>query len=329
MAVFSGASQDYDPFLAAERQMNELFADTSDQFLTEDQPSNTDNNSSIDTKVNQFPLSHSSAFVKYPTSPNKRASVIAPPSEFDDFISDFSSDSTETNSTAQDFFINNLNAQTIEVNDFDNRKEELARRVIIDKSKALTGDDVNANSCRGKTFVSSIERSRKILEKVTPKVVRPAVNRSHSVRSVRATSAPRAPERKSSLNKVVSQKNDYTGISNSSNNNSYTALSGSNLSLSSMLSSEADIKRSNSVFDELLSSFEDDGSSFPSLKSFLKSDSVSTSMSSQVPDSRNRNGIISDEELSSPDSYKRQNQSKLSADSAYSRLFFELHRLFA
>ncbi|XP_048510322.1 uncharacterized protein LOC105692717 isoform X3 [Athalia rosae] len=319
-----GANDDYDPFLAAERQMNELFAaDTSDQFLTESPASNGDRSPSGDTKiVSQFPLSHSSAFVQYPSASrsNKRASVIAPPSEFDDFTSDFSSDSTETNSTAQDFFINNLNAQTREVNDTGKiPTEDCTRRVVIDKSKAVSGNDVNANSCRGKTFVSSVEKSRKILEKISPKVTRPAVNRSHSVRSVRATSAPRAPERKSSLKKTVSSKSDYGVSQNTSNNNNYAALSGSNLSLSSMLSSEADIKRSNSVFDELLSSFEDDGSSFPSLKSFLKSDSVSTSMSSQVPDGRLRNGMISDEELSSPDSYKRQNHSKLSADSAYSR----------
>lgn len=303
--------------------MNELFGDTSDKFLAEGPPLNSEHSPSNEPKLTQFPLSHSSAFVKYPTSPraNKRASVIAPPSEFDDFTSDFSSDSTETNSTPQlDFFINNLNAQTREIDDFDKiTVEDCARRVVIDKSKISPAEDMNANSCRGKTFVSSVERSRKILEKVSPKVVRPAVNRSHSVRSTRATSAPRAPERKSSLKKSVSHKNDYSGGSNASNNNSYAALSGSNLSLSSMLSSEADIKRSNSVFDELLSSFEDDGSSFPSLKSFLKSDSVSTSMSSQVPDGRLRNGMISDEELSSPDSYKRQNHSKLSADSAYSR----------
>ncbi|XP_046629089.1 uncharacterized protein LOC124309452 isoform X3 [Neodiprion virginianus] len=315
-----GANQDYDPFVTAERQINELFADTNDQFLTEGLPLEGNRSPPSDTKVTQFPLSHSSAFVKYPSSPraNKRASVIAPPSEFDDFISDFSSDSTETNSTTQDFFINNLQMQTRDANDFDKLTEDCTRRVVIDKSKVALDEDVNANSCRGKTFVSSIERSRKILEKVSPKVVRPAMNRSHSVRSTRATSAPRAPERKSSLKKSISHTNDYSGVSNASNNNGYGALSGSNLSLSSMLSSEADIKRSNSVFDELLSSFEDDGSSFPSLKSFLKSDSVSTSMSSQVPDSRLRNGMISDEELSSPDSYKRQNHSKLSADSAYS-----------
>ncbi|XP_046629126.1 uncharacterized protein LOC124309452 isoform X8 [Neodiprion virginianus] len=318
----AGANQDYDPFVTAERQINELFADTNDQFLTEGLPLEGNRSPPSDTKVTQFPLSHSSAFVKYPSSPraNKRASVIAPPSEFDDFISDFSSDSTETNSTTQDFFINNLQMQTRDANDFDKLTEDCTRRVVIDKSKVALDEDVNANSCRGKTFVSSIERSRKILEKVSPKVVRPAMNRSHSVRSTRATSAPRAPERKSSLKKSISHTNDYSGVSNASNNNGYGALSGSNLSLSSMLSSEADIKRSNSVFDELLSSFEDDGSSFPSLKSFLKSDSVSTSMSSQVPDSRLRNGMISDEELSSPDSYKRQNHSKLSADSAYSSL---------
>ncbi|XP_046436032.1 uncharacterized protein LOC124187892 [Neodiprion fabricii] len=317
-----GANQDYDPFVTAERQINELFADTNDQFLTEGLPLEGNRSPPSDTKVTQFPLSHSSAFVKYPSSPraNKRASVIAPPSEFDDFISDFSSDSTETNSTTQDFFINNLQMQTRDANDFDKLTEDCTRRVVIDKSKVALDEDVNANSCRGKTFVSSIERSRKILEKVSPKVVRPAMNRSHSVRSTRATSAPRAPERKSSLKKSISHTNDYSGVSNASNNNGFGALSGSNLSLSSMLSSEADIKRSNSVFDELLSSFEDDGSSFPSLKSFLKSDSVSTSMSSQVPDSRLRNGMISDEELSSPDSYKRQNHSKLSADSAYSSL---------
>ncbi|XP_046753717.1 uncharacterized protein LOC124416569 isoform X2 [Diprion similis] len=318
----SGANQDYDPFVTAERQINELFADTNDQFLTEGLPLEGNRSPPSDSKLTQFPLSHSSAFVKYPSSPraNKRASVIAPPSEFDDFISDFSSDSTETNSTSQDFFINNLQTQTRDANDFDKLTEDCTRRVVIDKSKVALDEDVNANSCRGKTFVSSVERSRKILEKVSPKVVRPAMNRSNSVRSTRATSAPRAPERKSSLKKSISHTNDYSGLSNASNNNGYGALSGSNLSLSSMLSSEADIKRSNSVFDELLSSFEDDGSSFPSLKSFLKSDSVSTSMSSQVPDSRLRNGMISDEELSSPDSYKRQNHSKLSADSAYSSL---------
>ncbi|CAK9823033.1 Zinc finger C2HC domain-containing protein 1A [Anthophora retusa] len=319
------SGKDYDPFLLAEQQMNELLSDTSEQSVT-DSPTIEKNGDTA------FPLSHSSAFVKYPcqsslSSPEKRSSLIAPPSEFDDLTSDFSSDSTETNSLSREVFLKELKdskefKDSISKSDVErNSPKELGRRVIIDKSKALGGEMIDDTSRGSRSFVASSERARKILEKVSPKVVRPTVNRSASVR---ASSAPKTtmPDRKTSKNshekRLLHKEKDTQRSSNSSlnsRNNNYTNLSGSNLSLSSIMSSDVDIKRSNSVFDDLMTSLEDENGSFPSLKSLLKSDSLS--VSSPVR-SRQRNGQISDGELSSPESYKRQDHHKMSGDSAYS-----------
>lgn len=326
---FSG--KEYDPFLMAERQMKELLSDTcSDQSFT-DGPASRRRSSS--PSAPNYPLSHSSAFVKYPDPVNrsfnncdKRTSLIAPPSAFDDLITDFSSDSTETNSICRDILADLEDSRTRE-NCFDldgkvKNSRELGRRVILDKSKALGTseiiDDSGMNHPSRRNSQTS-ERSRKILEKVTPKVVRPHVNRSSSIRS---SSAPKVVERKNNnsvvlnVNKMNSSlSNHHTGVKNNRNNN-YASLSGSNVSLSSIVSSEIEVKRSNSISDELASSFEDDASgTYPSLRSLLKNDSLS--VSSPVQANRPRNG--SDEELSSPDCYKRQDHSKLSADSAYSR----------
>ncbi|XP_076387252.1 uncharacterized protein LOC143264336 isoform X3 [Megachile rotundata] len=317
--VLSGRTgKDYNPFLLAEQQMNDLLSDTSEQSVT-DSPSIEQN------RETSFPLSHSSAFVKYPcqsslSSPEKRSSLIAPPTEFDDLVSDFSSDSTETNSLSREIFLKDmkdLKELKESKSDVDKKSpvRELGRRVIIDKSKALGGEVVDGS--RGsRSFVGNSEKARKILDKVSPKVIRPSVNRSLSVR---ASSAPKTtPDRKTDDSKK-SRKNDAQRCNNSLNNrnNNYANLSSSNLSLSSIVSSDMDIKRSNSLFDELMTSFEDENGSFSSLKSLLKNDSLS--MSSPVH-GRQRNGQISDDELSSPESYKRQDHSKMSADSAYSSL---------
>jgi len=72
------------------------------------------------------------------------------------------------------------------------------------------------------------------------------------------------------------------------------------------------------MFDELMTSFEED--TFPGLRSFL--DNESFDLSSPGGDRQRNGSLISDEELSSPDSYKPQDHSKLSNDSAYSRLVF-------
>ncbi|XP_034182119.2 uncharacterized protein LOC117605204 isoform X2 [Osmia lignaria lignaria] len=324
--VLSGRTgKDYDPFVLAEQQMNDLLSDTSEQSVT-DSPSIEQN------RETSFPLSHSSAFVKYPchsslSSPEKRSSLIAPPSEFDDLVSDFSSDSTETNSLSREIFLDNLkdpkeskeSKESIGKSGVEKKSpiRELGRRVIIDKSKALGNDAVDDGNRGSRSFVGSSERARKILDKVSPKVIRPSVNRSVSVR---ASSAPKTtPDR----NMIEETKKSRKGSdaqrcsSNSLNNrnNNYANLSSSNLSLSSIVSSDMEMKRSNSLFDELMTSFEDENGSFSSLKSLLKNDSLSSPVHG-----RQRNGQISDEELSSPESYKRQDRSKLSADSAYSSL---------
>ncbi|XP_026672830.1 uncharacterized protein LOC108629096 isoform X2 [Ceratina calcarata] len=311
--VLSGRTgKDYDPFLLAEQQMNDLLSDTSDRSVT-DSPSIDQNRDSL------FPLSHSSAFVKYPYKPSisspseKRTSLLAPPTEFDDLASDFSSDSTETNSLSREVFLKDRREYKDSTSRSDPEKKsavrQFSRRVIIDKSKALGNEVIDENDNRGsKSFVGSTERARKILDKVSPKVVRPSVNVNRSL-SDRASSAPKATP--TTANKDAQRST--TGSLNNRNNN-YANLSSSNLSLSSIMSSDVDMKRSNSMFDELMTSFEDEGS-FPSLKSLLKDESLS--VSSPVH-GRQRNGQISDDELSSPESYKKQDHSKMSADSAYS-----------
>ena len=321
------SGRDYDPFLLAEQQMNDLLSDTSEQSVTDIPPIEQNQDSS-------FPLSHSSAFVKYPcqpslSSPEKRSSLIAPPSEFDDLASDFSSDSTETNSLSQEAFLKDLKENKEFKGSICKTKlekkspvRELGRRIIIDKSKALGGEVIDATNCGNRSFVGNSEKVHKILDNVSTKVIRPNVNRSVSVRSSSASKT--TPDRKNSNNSHEKRSfhkssDTYKSSNNSLNsrNNNYTNLSSSNLSLSSIISSDVDIKRSNSVFDELMTSFENENSSFPSLKSFMKSDSLS--VCSPVH-GRQRNGQISDEELSSPESYKRQDYNKMSADSAYSSL---------
>ncbi|XP_015432567.1 PREDICTED: homeobox protein 2-like [Dufourea novaeangliae] len=318
LVLSSRTGKDYNPFLLAEQQMNDLLSDASEQSVTD--------NPLGENRETSFPLSHSSAFVKYPyqspSNPSKRSSLIAPPSEFDDLMSDFSSDSTETNSLYREVFINDVKGSKSDT-EKKSPARELGRRVIIDKSKALGGNVLEGVARGSRSFVASSERARKILDKVSPKVVRPTVNRSFSVR---ASSAPKTSLDKKNSNssnepkKSSNRHNDsQSSLNNSLNNrnNNYTNLSSSNLSLSSIVSSDVDIKRSNSVFDELMTSFEDENDSFTSLKSLLKNDSLS--MSSSVH-GRQRHDQISDEELSSPESHKRQDHGKFSGDSAYSSL---------
>ncbi|KAL6260743.1 hypothetical protein P5V15_008266 [Pogonomyrmex californicus] len=303
----TGTSKDYDPFLLAEQQMNDLLSDTSDQ-------STMGSPKIQQTRDTLYPLSHSSAFVKYPPS-DKRSSLIAPPSEFDDLMSNFSSDSTETNSISREIFLPDLTDKDTTNSTNPKPVRELGRRVIIDKSKALGVDER-----RG--VVASADRPRKIFEKDPLKNVKPLINRSSSIR---ASSAPRinsGPDRKISGETRKTQGSKIPEARRSSDqnlnqrNNNYSSLSGSNLSLNSIVSSsELDVKRSNSMFDELLTSFEEDA--FPGLRSFLNNESFD--LSSPGGD-RQRNGLISDEELSSPDSYKPQDHNKLSNDSAYSSL---------
>ncbi|XP_078045424.1 uncharacterized protein LOC144474453 [Augochlora pura] len=315
LVLSSRTGKDYNPFLLAEQQMNDLLSDASEQSVT-DSPVLAQN------RETSFPLSHSSAFVKYPyptsLNPGKRSSLIAPPTEFDDLASDFSSDSTETNSLCREVYLKD-EKDTKPGDEKKSPVRELGRRVIIDKSKALGGEVTDDRGSR--SFVASSERARKILDKVSPKVVRPSVSRSFSVR---ASSAPKTTlDKKTSSNdakKSPDKANESQRSFNSSlnnRNNNYMNLSTSNLSLSSIVSSDVDIKRSNSVFDELMTSFDDDNGSFTSLKSLLKNDPLS--VSSPVH-RRPRNDQNSDEDLSSPESYKRQDHGKFSGDSAYSSL---------
>lgn len=321
IVIFSG--KDYDPFLLAEQQMNDLLSDTSEQSVADSCPSIEQN-----SRQKSFPLSHSSAFVKYPcqSSPNPSRNVsssMLPPTELDDITSDFSSDSTETNSLSREllFSLKDEKERTKDSRGTNPERRspvrELGRRVIIDKSKALGGDELVEEGNK-----SVVAEARKIVEpRASVKMIRPIVDRSLSVR---ASSAPKAGQErgKNSVPKIHSQNENVLPSrknknSNGRNNNYCLNLSSSNLSLSSIISSDVDMKRSNSVFDELMTSFEEDenGSFVPSLKSLLKTDSLS----SPVHASRHRNGRISDEELSSPESYKRQDHNKMSGDSAYSR----------
>ncbi|CAG5097229.1 Similar to SDHA: Succinate dehydrogenase [ubiquinone] flavoprotein subunit [Cotesia congregata] len=330
----TGICQDYDPYLLAEQQLTDLLSDTCSDKSYTDSPLNrygikpTSSQSTSSSSPPLYPLTHSSAFVKYPNSlnldnarsPEKRGSVVAPPSEFDDLSIGFSSsDSTEANSISRELFAELESACRREDQANKNKTSHsgtnhvLGRRMIIDKARALgttTDDSLDPNSNR--RVVTSTDKSRKVVEKTTVKPIRPMVTRSNSVR---AASAPKIPERKETA-KANSRSSPGTRFNNQRNN--FSNLSGSNLSLSSIVSSEIDVKRSNSMFDDLVSSFDDDSGSYPSLRSFLKNDPLS--MSSPVQPSRTRNGQISDEDLSSPDSFKKQECSKLSADSAYSSL---------
>ncbi|XP_077273910.1 uncharacterized protein LOC143903811 isoform X2 [Temnothorax americanus] len=304
----SGTCKDYDPFLLAEQQMNDLLSDTSDQSTT--------GSPKVQTRDTLYPLSHSSAFVKYPPS-DRRSSLIAPPTEFDDLMSNFSSDSTETNSISREVFLKpDLAGKDATDSASPKPVRELGRRIIIDRSKALGVDER-----RGVIF--SADRPRKIFDKETQKNARPLINRSGSIR---ASSAPRinsgldrktlSDARKVQGSRIANGQRSSDQNLNQKNNN-YSSLSGSSLSLNSIVSSsDLDVKRSNSMFDELMTSFE--GDAFPGLRSFLNNESFD--LSSPGGDRQRNGSLISDEELSSPDSYKPQDHSKLSNDSAYSSL---------
>lgn len=312
-------SQDYDPFLIAERQLNELLSDTCSDQSFPDSPSSQYKNS----KSPHYPLSPSSAFVKYPnplsldTVTEKRVSLIAPPSEFDDLSMGFSSDSTETNSITRELYTELESSNCRRENNTNKNKDKqpiLGRRLIIDKSKALgcTNDNLNVNlQCKN----ALKNKNHKTLNKISSnKVIRPQFTRSNSVRAASAS------KNEELIDSCYSQKMNSRSSSGSrflNKNNNYRQNSGSNLSLNSIISSENDTKQSNFGLDELINSFDDDTISYPSLKSFLKNDSLSTSSPIQV--NRNGNGQVNDDDLSSPDSYKRQDQSKISVDSAYSR----------
>jgi len=294
--------------------MNDLLSDTSDQSMTGS------------PKVQQtrdilYPLSHSSAFVKYPPT-DKRSSLIAPPTEFDDLLSNFSSDSTETNSISREVFLKpNLTGKDATDSATSKPVRELGRRVIIDKSKALGVDE--------RRSVVSADRPRKIFDKDTLRNTGSLINRSNSIRASSASRINSGSDRKtlSDIRKgsknVESQRSSDQSLNQ--RNNNYSSLTGSNLSLNSIISSsELDVKRSSSMFDELMTSFEEDA--FPGLRSFLNNESFD--LSSPGGDRQRNGSLISDEELSSPDSYKPQDHSKLSNDSAYSRLVKTLKWLF-
>ncbi|KAK0179722.1 hypothetical protein PV327_005450 [Microctonus hyperodae] len=316
----NGMSQDYDPFLIAERQLNELLSDTCSDQSFPDSPSSQYKNS----KSPHYPLSPSSAFVKYPnplsldTVTEKRVSLIAPPSEFDDLSMGFSSDSTETNSITRELYTELESSNCRRENNTNKNKDKqpiLSRRLIIDKSKALgcTNDNLSVNlQCKN----ALKNKNHKALNKISSnKVIRPQFTRSNSVRAASAS------KNENGIDSCYLQKMNSRSSSGSrflNKNNNYGQNSGSNLSLNSIISSENDTKQSNFGLDELINSFDDDTISYPSLKSFLKNDSLSTSSPIQV--NRNGNGQVNDDELSSPDSYKRQDQSKISVDSAYSSL---------
>ncbi|XP_063984209.1 uncharacterized protein LOC135166123 isoform X2 [Diachasmimorpha longicaudata] len=309
----SGMNSDYDPFLLAERQMLDLLSDTCSDQSFPDSPTNHHKSTP------PYPPSRSSAFAKYPNlisldsrKPDKRGSLIAPPTEFDDLSTGFSSDSTETNSISREVFVDRNHTNKNNNNNKKNHQPILGRRIIIDKSKALGQvGDVFGEAIDTKIKETNSKRNN---EKLSPTILKPQINRSNSVR---ATSAPKIPERNNSSSLSTSKTNtrSNSGSGLPSRNNNYSNLSGSNLSLSSIISSEIDVKHSNSVFEDLVSSFEDDVSgSFPSLRSLLKNDSFSS------PIQPCRGGHLSDEDLSSPDSYHKKDHSKLSADSAYSSL---------
>lgn len=291
--------------------MNDLLSDTSDQSMTGSPKLQQ-------TRDTLYPLSHSSAFVKYPPA-DRRSSLIAPPTEFDDLMSNISSDSTETNSISREVFLKPDAAGKITIDAVNSKPvRELGRRVIIDKSKALGVDER-----RG--VVASADRSnRKIFDKEISKG--PLINRADSIR---ASSAPRINSgldrktlgdvRKFQGSRIAEGQRSSDQNLNHKNNN-YSSLSGSSLSLNSIISSsELDVKRSNSMFDELMTSFEEDA--FPGLRSFFNNESFD--IFSPGGDRQRNGSLISDEELSSPDSYKPQDH-KLSNDSAYSRLVLKI-----
>ncbi|XP_031778603.1 uncharacterized protein LOC100679241 isoform X3 [Nasonia vitripennis] len=332
-----GAGKDYNPFLLAEQQLNDLFSDTSEQSSTDGSgicPAEKPNSSP------GFPLSQSSsAFVKYPNNPvplspspkqqqqqqpqqQQRISLIAPPTGFDDpTSSDLSSDCTETNSLSRELLTSSSNSNSLRLE----REHVLGRRVIVDPSQALGG---------GEFAPPAVEPAQKIAgngpNSSSTRLVRPLANRSNSMR---ASSAPKPPERKISSSSSSGGSDLARDNKAKQNGQNYrNQLNASNLSLSSVISStDLEMKRSNSLFEELLSSFEDDANStsrLPSLVSLVRTDPSVLSSTPQGNGHRQRlNGRINcsvncsddDAELSSPESIKRPEcGGKLSADSAYS-----------
>ncbi|XP_023247356.1 uncharacterized protein LOC106640960 [Copidosoma floridanum] len=150
----TGTSKDYDPFLLAEQQLNDLFSDTSDQSST-DGSTVCPPSSSTSQKPNSSPSYQSpSAFAKYPNplkshatpltndtskhpQQQRRLSVIAPPTGFNDDLtsSDLSSDCTETNDGRLVSSVTSVSAG------IGASSRELGRRLIIDQSLALGGGE--------------------------------------------------------------------------------------------------------------------------------------------------------------------------------------------
>ncbi|KAI4481772.1 hypothetical protein M0804_009293 [Polistes exclamans] len=340
--------KEYDPFLLAERQMNDLLSDSSDLSLTEI-PSTSSN------KSHSFPLSHSSAFVKYPPYQCKTINHLEKSitNEYDELTSDFSTDSTETNSISHELFIQELNDKK-QLNDRENKmmNKELARRMILDEpssSIALENDidhrdksiSINHHHRHQQQQQYKNDISNKILDKggggggfSSTKISKSQFNKSQNVR---AYSAPKSIyQRKIKHCNVKDNDNKSMVVVKLDNNNienDYLTYSNSDLDLHSIVSSSSEIdmmKRSNSVFDQLINSLDDDdivgNDSFPSLRSLLRNESLRTSSSNHhgttvVHDDNNQfnNGQISDEEFSSTDNYKQQDN-KINADSAYSSL---------
>ncbi|XP_014612172.1 PREDICTED: probable serine/threonine-protein kinase DDB_G0282963 isoform X2 [Polistes canadensis] len=339
--------KEYDPFLLAERQMNDLLSDSSDLSLTEI-PSTSSN------KSHSFPLSHSSAFVKYPSYQSKTINHLEKSitNEYDELTSDFSSDSTETNSISQELFIQEELNDKKQLNDRENKmmNKELARRMILDEPSIALGNDIDhrdksisinhhhhhRHQQQQQQYKNDI--SNKILDKgggggSSTKISKSQFNKSQNVR---AYSAPKSIyQRKIKHCNVKDNDNKSMVVVKLDNNNienDYLTYSNSDdlHSIVSSSSSEIDMmKRSNSVFDQLINSLDDDdivgNDSFPSLRSLLRNESLRTSSSNHgttvVHDDNNQfnNGQISDEEFSSTDNYKQQ-ENKINADSAYSSL---------
>ena len=237
------------------------------------------------------------------------------------------------------------------------REHVLGRRVIIDPSQALGGGEfAPAITKKNETLNSNGTGTNGLGVKTTRTSYQPlAPNRANSMRSL---SAPKPPERKNSSSSSSGSSGDFprkapfakpmralpkTSSESMVNqhrtvNSTYKYRNGSNLSLSSIIShGDSEMLRTNSLFDDLLSSFEDETNStstLPSLISMIRNENSSPFASSGpqtnggVNGHQQRNGRIdhSDDEaeLSSSESVKRQEcGGKLSADSAYSRYFIK------
>ncbi|XP_023316998.1 serine/arginine repetitive matrix protein 1 isoform X2 [Trichogramma pretiosum] len=420
-----GSNGDYNPFLLAEQQFNELFSE-SDQSSTDgsSQPRSTSQRPKPNSTPNS-PFANSSAFVQYPPSSNGSVSssstrqvsplpvaapapsslqpttscvepailasadkAVAPPAPprlsapppppFDDLTSsDISgSDCTESTNSLTRSDRGGLSSTA------SSASRHLGRRMIIDPSQALGGGEFAPVELNNPPPVKNSPSSNGAAGNIISRLNRQApiqqqqqqTNRSNSMRSI---SAPKPPERKlssssSSGSSEFSRKAPFAKPMRAlpghrTNNtpvqqhhtmnhrvyrNNYPKYS--NGSLSSIIAPhESELKRSNSLFDDLLSSFDDDTanscSTFPSLISMMRNDISSSMMlpsvsqqqqqqngshglnghqQQQQRSNNNGNGLNgsrinhSDEddvELSSPESVKKQEcNGKLSADSAYS-----------